>query len=269
VAGCDGGSGSPDDTDGDRDVVYTEERAACDVYSPYRNLYFGDLHSHASFSYDAWIWDEWLPPEHAYRFAKGEPLQIPPVDENGLGTRTLQIDRPLDFAAVTEHAEFLGEVEACLDPESGAYDDPECHTFRERTDSSFVIMGFPLASPNPVRSEGICGEGGADCQVLARETWNRIVDAAEAEYDRSSACAFTTFPAYEYTGSAMGTTLHRNVIFRNATVPELPVTYFEAPSPWELWAELKSRCTDALPGCDVMAITHNSNMSNGNDFFLE
>jgi hypothetical protein len=270
VGGCSGSPSSLLDRAGkDRGIVYTEERAQCTDHNPLRNLYFGDLHSHASFSFDAWIWEAWLPPVHAYRFAKGEGIRLPPVDEDGLGTRTLRIDRPLDFAAVTEHSEFLGEVEACLSPDSGVYDIPLCRLFRQGTDASFMFFGLPLALPIPGRPRSICGGGGTDCEALAREMWKRIVEAAEAEYDRTSACTFTTFPAYEYTGSAGGSTLHSNVIFRNTIVPDLPVSYFEAATPWDLRAELKSGCMDSLPGCDVMAVPHNPNMSNGKAFIAE
>ncbi len=272
IAGCGETSSRSDPVGGGAvhtDLVYTEERATCADRNPLRNLYFGDLHAHASFSFDAWIWDARLPPENAYRFAQGETVRIPPVDEDGLGPRTLRIDRPLDFAAVTEHAEFLGEVEACLDPDSGAYVTPLCRIFRQGTDLSFMLFGLPLAVPASGHPGAICGEGRAHCEGLARAQWNRIRETAEAEYDRTAACTFTTFPAYEYTGSAGGSTLHSNVIFRNAVVPDLPVSYFEASTPWELREELKRRCQDTLDGCDAMAVPHNSNMSNGKAFFVE
>jgi hypothetical protein len=53
------------------------------------------------------------------------------------------------------------------------------------------------------------------------------------------------------------------------TVPDRPVTYFEAPTPQELWRELKQGCLDGIRGCDVMAVPHNSNLSNGGTFHVE
>ena len=55
--------------------------------------------------------------------------------------------------------------------------------------------------------------------------------AAEAAYDRSSACRFTSFVGYEWTGSGGmdASNLHRNVIFANAAVPELPISFQRAP----------------------------------------
>lgn len=72
-------------------------------YSADRNVYFGDLHVHTSYSFDAYIFGTRASPDDAYRFAKGEPMQHP-------GGFEMQIDRPLDFYAVTDHAFFLAQV---------------------------------------------------------------------------------------------------------------------------------------------------------------
>src|SRR5262249_35754293 len=63
-------------------------------------------------------------------------------------------------------------------------------------------------------------------------------------------------------------TMHRNVIFKNERVP-FPTTYFEQPTPQGLWRELKTTCLDAGYGCDVLAIPHNPNESNGHMFLVE
>jgi hypothetical protein len=99
--------------------------------------------------------------------------------------------------------------------------------------------------------------------------WQRVQDAAEQAYDRTSACEFTSLVAYEWSGSRELSNLHRNVIFRTRDVPALPVSHFEAPTAPELWTRLQSECLDGLPGCDVLAIPHNSNLSNGNLFVPE
>ena len=85
-------------------------REPCADHNPQRNLYWGDTHVHTSYSFDAWVFDVRNTPEDAYRFAKGDPLPLPPLDASGAFTREVRIDRPLDFAAVTDHAEYLGEV---------------------------------------------------------------------------------------------------------------------------------------------------------------
>ena len=57
--------------------------------------------------------------------------------------------------------------------------------------------------------------------------------------------------------------LHRNVIFRNTKVPRQPFSFLQEATPQELWSRLDKRCIQAGNGCDVIAIPHNSNLSNG------
>src|SRR6185295_14288421 len=103
------------------------------------------------------------------------------------------------------------------------------------------------------------------CIPAAMAVWQRMQLAADAVYDRTSACSFTSFVAYEYTAATNVSTLHRNVIFRNERVP-FPTTYFEQPTPQGLWTELKNTCIDAGTGCDALVIPHNPNESNGKMF---
>ena len=78
--------------------------------NPLRNAYFGDLHTHTNFSYDAFLNGTRATPHDAYRYAKGEALTHPAGFE-------IQLDAPLDFYAVTDHASFLGMLPAIMDPE--------------------------------------------------------------------------------------------------------------------------------------------------------
>lgn len=242
---------------------------ACDAFDPQRSLLWGDLHVHTAYSFDAWLHDVRVDPDAAYRFAKGDSVALPPLDERGNPTQVVQLDRPLDFAAVTDHAEFLAEVEACTTPGSAAYDTPLCTDYRANQNGALVTFGLQLGLPAPTRFAEICGEGAVDCPALAREVWQRTVDAAQAHHDASAACSFTTFVGYEWSGMQSLSNLHRNVIFRGAEVPDAPLSYYEAPSAQALWDALRAQCLDGLPGCDVLAIPHNSNWSNGKLFRVE
>ena len=97
-----------------RPYAVTEEREACTDFNPLRTAYYGDLHVHTAYSQDASTQGTRNTPRDAYRFAKGEALGIQPYAE-GVALRQLQLRRPLDFAAVTDHAELLGESRACSD----------------------------------------------------------------------------------------------------------------------------------------------------------
>jgi len=227
----------------------------CDDADPLRRPLFGDLHIHTSFSFDAYLFENRSDPNAAYAFARGATIPLAPVG----GTRTATIDRPLDFAAVTDHSEFLGEVATCLDPALPGYDAPLCRLYRENPQLAFATFGQVLADTNPQRPV-FCGPGGANCIAAGKTVWSRERDAAAAANDT---CAFTSFVAYEWTGTTAGNNLHRNVIFRSDVVPDLPISYYEQPTPDGLWRQLTDTCKTALPGCDVLAIPHNSNFSNG------
>ena len=241
----------------------SEQRAPCGDYNPLRNPYFGDLHVHTAFSLDASTQGTRNTPRDAYRFARGQPLGIQPYDAEGHPLRRLQLARPLDFAAVTDHAELFGELTICQSPDLPGYDSAICIIYRRWPRLAFYMMNSRSSdSEGPVRYN-FCGADAEDCRAAALTPWRAIQQAAEAAYDRSSACTFTTFVGYEWTGGPGTNNIHRNVLFRNDIVPELPITYFETPTPEGLWRRLTSECVEGLPGCDVLTIPHNSNISGG------
>jgi hypothetical protein len=262
---------------------YSEEREACAARDATRNAYFGDLHVHTSLSMDAYTWDLRATPDDAYRFARGEELLLPPLDAQGKGTRSIRLERPLDFAGVTDHSEWLGEVSLCTRPGRPAYDSVACQVYRgerepEVSGSPMGRMGQRAAalgsrggvSPvDPGASKLDCGEGGALCLAEAKNIWQEIQAATERAYDRSSACRFSSFHAYEYSATPELSKVHHNVFFRNANLPELPISWIDQPSVWGLWSELREQCLEAGTGCDVVTAPHNSNLSNGRMFFVD
>src|SRR5437764_7531207 len=298
----------------------TEQRASCANNQPLRQPFFGELHLHTQYSMDAATLDTRNTPRDAYRFARGEKVGLPPFvdtrtgDEpdtatNGTGavsphpyclppercqytaTRTIQLpkDRALDFAAITDHAEFLGETNICFWEEkvvctqdndcrqgqvcfgtnlsaSGqgicvprGYASEACILAREdrtrlETGLGAAIISSYVTAENPQRLPFCAapgGDGQGTCLFQARNVWEQIQRDAEEAYDRTSQCAFTSFIAYEYTSSpGMGqcsdnqapcfadadcsggatctpnsggaNNLHRNIIFRNDDVVQLP-----------------------------------------------
>lgn len=243
------------------------DREACAERNPLRNLYWGDLHVHTSRSFDAWIYDVRLGPRDAYAFARGEEVGLPPLDENGEGLTRVRLERPLDFAAVTDHSEYLAEVEACTQPGSGVYDSALCVDYRLATPLSIQTWGTRFVFEAPERFPEICGV--LPCLTQARDVWSEMRDAAEEAYDRTAACGFTSFVGYEWSATPDVSNLHRNVIFRTEDVPALPLSTFDASTPEALWSGLDTLCTAAPGDCEFVVIPHNSNQSNGHLFPVE
>lgn len=246
-----------------RVVVLPDEHVACRRRNPLREPFFGDLHVHTALSFDAATWGTRARPADAYRFARGERVDLPPYDAAGRATRSAQLTRPLDFTAVTDHSEFLAETSLCTTPGSIVYDSRTCREQRETTFVAATDYAVPLSSRTPVRPLICRGGNEADCAARLRTVWEEVQQAAEAAYDRTDACRFTSFVGYEWTGSPGANNLHRNVIFRNRSVPRTPVSYIETPTPDQLWTALERDCLSTGTPCDVLAIPHNSNQSAG------
>ncbi len=243
-------------------VVYAASQITCADHDPTRNPYFGDLHVHTIFSLDASTQDTRTRPSDAYRFAKGERIGIQPFRPDGTAMRHVQISRPLDFAAVTDHSELLGEWNTCNSEELPGYDSWVCMLYRNWPRGAFLWMNYQASQ---AQRHDFCGEGGKICLEAARAPWREILEAAEEHQDRTLACRFTTFPAYEWTGGVggIGNNFHRNVIFKNKHVPELPISFIDAPGLEDFRSRLSRECRNADTGCDVVVIPHNSNLSAG------
>jgi hypothetical protein len=243
--------------------VRAEERAPCADHNPLRRPYFGDTHVHTTYSLDAWGQGTLGGPDAAYRFAKGERIGIQPYDELGNARDHVKLRRPLDFAVVTDHSDLIGETRICTNPSLEGHNSLVCRVLRR-----FPALGYALINGHTYSSEdpsryAFCGDGAELCLDAAREPWSITREAAEAHYDRSKLCSFTSFIGYEWTGMPGGNNIHRNVIFASDVAQEMPTTYIETPTAEGLWQSLIDECIEGAPGCDVIAIPHNSNVSNG------
>ncbi|MEE2673404.1 MAG: DUF3604 domain-containing protein [Myxococcota bacterium] len=251
-------------------------RAACATRVPEKQPLFGDLHIHTTVSMDANSQGTPATPHDAYRYARGQAINVYTGDP-AKGMRKAQIDRPLDFAAVTDHAEWMAEVSLCTTPASPTYDSPGCRIYRGEEKSWLArllgLQGFKVRIAGLLGLSGrradVCGDDDALCRAELGSVWRANQDAAERWYDRSEACSFTSFHAWEYSHSPRSTKVHRNVILRNEIVPELPVSSLETPREIDLRHQLVALCNGTGTGCEAIAIPHNPNLSNGQMFKIE
>ena len=168
-----------------------------------------------------------------------------PYDADGQPMPQLRLARPLDFAAVTDHAELFGEPTICTTPACRA-------TTRRLHDLPALAAAGVLSDEQPLDEQR-----GAACASASAARTARAASPPRARRGArcgtpprrpttaAAACTFTTFVGYEWTGGPGSNNIHRNVLFRNDAVPGLPISYFEEPQPQELWRALRRECPPA------------------------
>ncbi len=228
-------------------VAFSSAAIAAGAQAPERSALFGDLHIHTMYSFDAFMGTVRTTPDHAYRYAKGEPILHPD------GSTIRLSGAPLDFLAVTDHAEYLGVHAALLDPDSVSYGHPD--TSRVLPDEDLSLVEYYAYQAEMRRFL----TGGPDIagKAVISWAWEKIVDAAERHDDPGR---FTALIGYEYSLSPGVRHLHRNVIFRGSEVPEWPFSSLDSPDPADLWAWLDGLRAE---GIEAMGIPHNMNQSDG------
>ena len=224
-------------------------------------LYWGDLHVHTNFSLDAFgVGNTYMTPDLAYRFARGIQVYHKTLDTK------VQIDRPLDFMAVTDHSDNLG-VDVMVvtgDPQLQQSDAGRQMIASTKEKPWNGLQGFtrPLANRTELMAQVTTLE-------LRQSAWQKEIDAAEKNNIPGT---FTTFLGWEWTAMIDGKNLHRNVI-SNATAQQGSEFYpfgagqfysiegIDSNRPEALWSYLDT--TSARVGADFIAIPHNSNLSAG------
>ena len=224
-----------------------ESQAELPPPNPLRNAYFGDLHIHTRNSYDAYLFNVRARPEDAYVYAKGGTISHPS------GFDLKMKSGPLDFLAVTDHAEYLGVVQA-IDTPGTEYSKVPYEEDLFSDDPKKVISAFGLFVDSLVS-----GEMRPDLSDMSatRSAWQETIESAERNYQPG---IFTTFIGYEFTSAPQTRNMHRNVIYAGSEVPPLPFSEFDSQNPEELWKWLDAHRAD---GIEALAIPHNPNASDG------
>lgn len=219
--------------------------------NPLKEAYFGETHLHTKFSLDAYIGGNRMSPDQSLRFAQGEAIQL---EKFG---KSWQLKRPLDFAAVTDHAEYIGESYTILTPSAKGYNDEAPKSIREvdnLKDGLELFIKYVVSNNRSSKPSHPSFYQGVNSTLSA---WEIMNEATEKNYKPGK---FTTLHAFEWSGAPNGGNLHRNIIFRDTIVPNLPISYIEANRETELWYWLDEISRN---GSTVLAIPHNSNASKG------
>jgi hypothetical protein len=219
-------------------------------------LFFGDTHVHTSASLDAHrLRNRSADPDAAFRYARGLPVIHP------YNRARVQLDAPLDFLVVADHAEYMGVAARILAGDPGVTASPTAQGFlglmsQGREAEAYALLAGQLEAgqPDPVLAS----------PEQRRAAWSQIIDAAERHYDPGR---FTTLIGWEWSGAPSGASLHRVVMLRegrDVASRFLPFSALDAARPEDLWAWLDATSTSA--GATFLAIPHASGASRGSMF---
>jgi hypothetical protein len=216
-------------------------------------VYFGDTHLHTSFSPDAYFLEnKTADPDDAYRFAKGLPIVHP------YHRARIQIETPLDFLVVADHAEMMGVPYKLFQGE------PEL--VRTETGKRFVQeveegKGVEVFMEFIARINAGKPFPDLDSEQVKRSIWKESIAITERHNEPGR---FTSFVGWEWTSTPNGNNLHR-VVFTpqggRTARRFIPFNSFDSDEPEDLWSWLEK--TSAEAKASFVSIPHNSNISGG------
>jgi hypothetical protein len=233
-------------------------------HTPYpQNVYWGDTHLHTSNSIDAFGFGTRLGPEEALRFARGEEVK----STMGLPAK---LDRPLDFLVIADHSDGLGATRRLYEAPRLLIRDPQMRKWHdmmnEGPDGSLLAVTEIIdragagTLPDAMRNPENAAEN-------TRDIWTDHTAIVERYNEPGK---FTAFMGFEYTLMPSGSNLHRVVMTRDGKEEADQVLPFGSTMPGakieQLWDYMDAY--EAKTGGKMLAIPHNSNVSNGLMFEL-
>ena len=199
-------------------------------------------------------------PEAALRFARGETVEATTGGQ-------VQLSRPLDFLVIADHSDGLGATRRL-------YDAPRWYVDWVIGDET-MLRWYDMMHESPDQStlavaeiingaaNGTLPEAFGDPEAAAEGTediWQSQLQVLDRYNEPGT---FTAFAGFEWTLMPDGNNLHRVVMFRDGrdrtsqTLP-FPGLSTTAEQLWDYMAAYEEET-----GGDVLAIPHNSNLSNG------
>ena len=218
------------------------------------NAYFGAVHVHTYYSFDAYTNGTLASPAQAYQWARGEAIP------GGGGGPDLKIRQPLDFYAVSDHAEWLGVFKMMEEPASAISKHPLAPLITS-PDPNTAMQAFATVLRD---FSGGKRDPALEDPAISKSVWSQIAATAD-EYYRPG--EFTTFPAFEWSANPEMRNLHRVVLFRDSrNLPDLVLSSLDSTDPEVLWEWMGEQ---RQQGATLLAIPHNGNASDGLMFSLQ
>ena len=221
-------------------------------------LLWGDTHLHTSNSIDAFGFGVKLGPEDALRFARGEEV----TSTWGLKAK---LDRPLDFLVIADHSGGLGATKALYDAPRFMIKDPTLLRWHDEMHKG--PEGMQRVTAELIN---MAGEGGLE-KMFPREqsrknnmkVWQSHTGIVERYNEPGK---FTAVMGFEYTLRPNGDNLHRVVMFRDGKLRADQVAPYDPGADQKepvdkLWDYMDGY--EKKTGGKMLAIPHNSNVSNG------
>ncbi|MGB5485216.1 DUF3604 domain-containing protein [Parasphingorhabdus sp.] len=218
---------------------------------------WGDTHLHTANSLDAFGLGARLESEDALRFASGEEV-------TSTGGITAKLDRPLDFLVIADHAEGLGVTKTIYDAPRFLLRDPllrRWHDLMHEGPEGSMKATVELIDRVSKKTLPASLTDPAKQKKNSQSIWRAHTKTVE-RYNNPG--KFTAFIGFEYSLMPGGNNLHRVVMFRDNKEKAdkvLPYSAQTGTSAAMLWDYMDSY--EKITGGKLLAIPHNSNISNG------
>ena len=247
LSACDNGPGG---------IFGGKETKVVETEYPEKVLW-GDTHLHTANSPDAFGWGVRLDAEAALRFASGEEVT------STMGVKA-KLARPLDFLVISDHSDGLGFTKMIAEAPRFMLPSDQLKRWHDlfngtREESTEAMNEMIDLAGDPEASAKVADAEEANKQT--KSIWNDHIETVD---DYNQPGKFTAFNGFEYTSMPNGNNLHRVVMFRDSAERVSKVVPFPSASgetPSQLWDYMAAYEKDT--GGRVLAIPHNSNVSNG------
>jgi len=224
-----------------------------------KQVYWGDTHLHSSYSFDAYLFrNHTADPDTAYRYAKGYPVVHP------FHRGRVQIETPLDFLVVSDHAEMMGVVRGLGRGEKVLADIPIAQKYMGWMKEGRARDVFSELVAGANSGERPAGITALSADKVRKTMWGEIVDATERHNEPGK---FTTLVGWEWSAMNKGANLHR-IVLTSAGADKakqfLPYSSIDSWKAEDLWQWMADTSKDL--SIDMISIPHNPNISKGEMF---